>query len=269
MDLFHVFILAIVEGVTEFLPISSTGHLILTSRLLQIPQGELLKTFEISIQIGPIVAVTLIYFNKILKQKELLYKACIGFIPTGILGFLFYSKIKELLGNEIVPVLSLFIGGVAIIGLEWYFKRKEEAPKREVTKGKNALKTYSLGDLSYKQALIVGLIQSISMIPGISRSAASIFGGVFLKLDRKSAVEFSFLLAIPTMASATSLDILKSAHIFTQSEIFYIIFGTSLSFLVALVVIKWLLKYVATHNFIWFGIYRIIFAIIYFLLFIK
>jgi len=260
MNIFHTIILAIIEGVTEFLPISSTGHMILTSHLLQIRQDELLKTFEIAIQIGPIVAITLLYFKKILKQKELLYKACIGFIPTGILGLLLYPKIKGLLGSEIVPIISLFVGGVAIIGIEWYFKRKTTTHKLQPT---------TLSNLSYKDALGIGLIQSISMIPGVSRSAASIFGGLFLKLDRKSAVEFSFLLAIPTMAAATSLDILKSAHAFTQSGIFYIVFGTVISFLVALAVVKWLLKYIQTHDFMWFGVYRIIFAVIYFLLFIK
>jgi undecaprenyl-diphosphatase len=260
MNIFHTITLAIIEGITEFLPISSTGHMILASHLLQIKQDELLKTFEIAIQIGPIAAISLLYFKKILKQKELFYKACTGFIPTGILGLILYPKIKGLLGSEIVPVISLFIGGIVIIGLEMYFKQKS---------GNGKLETENIKKLSYKQALIIGLIQSVSMIPGVSRSAASIFGGLFLKLDRKSAVEFSFLLAIPTMMAATSLDIIKSAHTFTQSGIFYIIFGTVLSFLVALFVVKWLLRYVQTHNFMWFGVYRIVFAIIYFLLFIK
>lgn len=267
MNIFHTIILSIIEGVTEFLPISSTGHMILASHLLQIRQDELLKTFEIAIQIGPIAAISLLYFKKILKQKELLYKACIGFIPTGILGFLLYPKIKGLLGSEIVPVMSLFIGGLVIIALEIYLKRKAASIKREAKE--STMKQFSNETITYKQALIIGLIQSVSMIPGVSRSAASIFGGLALKLDRESAVEFSFLLAIPTMMAATSLDILKSAHTFTQSGVFYIIFGTVLSFLVALFVVKWLLKYIQTHDFMWFGIYRTIFAIIYFLLFIK
>jgi len=260
MDLIHIIILSVVEGVTEFLPISSTAHLILTSHMLSIPTSEFLSTFEIAIQIGAIAAVAVVYYRRILDNKALFYKACIGFIPTGILGFLFYKDIKLLLSNSFVPVAALFLGGIIIIGIEYYFKgtgyRKQGTGK-------------TLNNLSYKDALIIGLIQSISMIPGVSRSAASIFGGMALKLDRTSAVEFAFLLAIPTMTVVTAGDIFKSGGTFTSSQIFDLSVGIIVSFFVALLVIKWLLKYVQKNNFIGFGIYRIVIAIIYYLVFLK
>ena len=256
-------ILSIVEGLTEFLPISSTAHLILTSHMLSIPMSEFLSTFEIAIQIGAIAAVAVVYYRKILESKALFYKACIGFIPTGILGLLFFKHIKLLLNSSFVPVAALFIGGIVIIAIEIYFKSVAKSHKTE----DNRLKT--LDKLSYKDALLVGLIQSISMIPGVSRSAASIFGGMALKFDREAAVEFSFLLAIPTMAAATGLDIVKSAQAFTSTQVFDLILGIVVSFFVALLVIKWLLKYVQKNNFIGFGIYRIVLSIAYYLIFVK
>lgn len=264
MDLINVVILSIVEGLTEFLPISSTAHQILASHLLSMQQSDFLATFEIAIQIGAIAAVVVIYYKKILSNKPLFYKACVGFIPTGILGFLFFKHIKLLLSSSLVPVVALFIGGIAIIGIEYLLKGSGD---RKQETGNRKLKT--LTNLSYKDALIVGLIQSISMIPGVSRSAASIFGGMALKLDRSSAVEFSFLLAIPTMAAATALDIIKSAHSFTSGQIFDLIVGTLISFVVALAVIKWLLKFVQKNSFVGFGIYRIIVSIIYYLIFLR
>lgn len=260
MELYQVIILSIVEGLTEFLPISSTAHLILTSHILSIQTSEFLSTFEIAIQIGAIAAVAVVYYRKILDNKALFYKACIGFIPTGILGFLFYKNIKLLLNSSFVPVVALFLGGIVIIAIEIYFKSKVSSQKSLVR---------SLDKITYKDALIIGLIQSISMIPGVSRSAASIFGGMALKLDRASAVEFAFLLAIPTMTVVTAGDIIKSAGTFNASQIFDLFVGIIVSFVVALLVIKWLLKYVQKNNFIGFGIYRIVIAIIYYLVFLK
>lgn len=256
MNLISVFLLSVVEGLTEFLPISSTAHQILLSHILQIAQTDFLTTFEIVIQVGAIAAVIVIYYKRILSNKELFYKACVGFVPTGILGFVLFKHIKELLTSSIVPVTTLFIGGLVIIGIETFLKKSRH-------------KTKTLKEMTYKDALWVGLIQSISMIPGVSRSAASIFGGMALRLDRESAVEFSFLLAIPTMVAATGLDLVKSAGSITSSEIFDLVLGTVIAFVVALFVIRWLLKYVQKNSFVGFGIYRIILAIVYFLLFIR
>lgn len=262
MDIIQAIILSIVEGLTEFLPISSTAHLILTSHILGMSQTEFLATFEIAIQIGAIAAVAAIYYKKILSNKSLFIKACVGFIPTGILGLVVYKHIKILLSSSLVPVIALFVGGIVIIGIEMYLKKTED--RRQKTKEPKTLST-----LSYKDALLIGLIQSISMIPGVSRSAASIFGGMSLRLDRQSAVEFSFMLAIPTMAAATGLDLLKSADSFKSDQVMLLIIGILGSFITALLVIKWLLKYVQTNNFIWFGVYRIIVSVIYFLIFLR
>lgn len=256
MNIISVFLLSVIEGLTEFLPISSTAHQILLSHILRIAQSDFLTTFEIVIQIGAIAAVVVIYYKKIFSNKDLFYKACVGFVPTGILGFILFKHIKALLTSSLVPVISLFIGGLVIIGIEMFLKKSHH-------------KTKTLKEMTYKDALWVGLIQSISMIPGVSRSAASIFGGMALKLDREAAVEFSFLLAIPTMVAATGLDLVKSAGTISSSQIFDLVLGTLIAFIVALLVIRWLLRYVQKNNFIGFGVYRIILAIVYFLLFIK
>lgn len=261
MDLINVVILSVVEGLTEFLPISSTAHQILASHLLSMPQNEFLSTFEIAIQVGAIAAVVVVYYKKVISNKQLFYKACIGFIPTGILGLLLFKYIKALLSSSIIPITALFIGGIIIIGIEIYLKDKGES-----VKGKG---NRTLTHLTYKDALLIGLMQSVSMIPGVSRSAASIFGGMLLKFDRESAVEFSFLLAIPTMIAATGLDLIKSAKTITSGQVFDLTLGTIIAFFVALLVIKWLIKYVAKNNFIWFGIYRIVLATIYFLVFLR
>lgn len=256
MNIFQIFILSIIEGLTEFLPISSTAHQILTAHLLQIPQTEFLTTFEVSIQVGAIAAVVVIYYKKILSNKPLFYKACVGFLPTGLIGFLLFKHIKLLLTSSFVPVIALLVGGIVIIVIELFLKKSQH-------------KTKTVKELTYKDALLVGLIQSMSMIPGVSRSAASIFGGMALRLDREAAVEFSFLLAIPTMIAATGLDLVKEASSITAGQIFELVMGSLIAFATALLVIKWLLKYVQKNNFVGFGVYRIVLAILYFLLFIK
>lgn len=255
MSLFDVIILSVVEGISEFLPISSTGHLVLTSYVLAIPSSSFLNTFEIAIQLGAIFSVVFLYWQKVLKNPPLFAKATVAFIPTGIIGFTLYPIVKSFLNNELITVAALFFGGIAIIVFEKIFERDR--------------KTIDLKELSYKNAMLIGLIQCISLVPGVSRAAASIFGGMSLKLDRKSAVEFSFLLAIPTMAAATGYDLLKTAPSFTPQEILYLALGILFSFGVALFVLKWLLKYITTHNFFVFGVYRIIFSILYFLLFLR
>ncbi len=259
MDLTNILILSTVEGVTEFLPISSTAHLILTSHILSIPQTTFLETFQVAIQVGAIGAATVYYFHKIWKNKKLFYKACIGFIPTGILGLLFLKQIKVLLASPIIPAVTLLIGGVLIIAIEMYFK---QAQKRE----KN---TKSLESMTYKDALLIGLIQSISMIPGVSRAAASIFGGMALKLDRKAATEFSFILAIPTMVVATGVELLKNSKDLSSRDYPLLGIGILLSFVTALFVIRWLLKYVQSHDFTLFGVYRIVVSLLYFFFFLR
>ena len=254
MDLFHALILGVIEGITEFLPISSTGHLILASKLFSIPSTEFVKTFEIAIQSGAILSVVVLYARKLLKDIELLKRVIVAFIPTGILGYILYKLVKTyLLGNANVVLLSLFWGGIALIAVEWYFKRTKHT-------GSN------IDRVSYKKAIIIGLFQAISMVPGVSRAAATIVGGMFVGLPRKAAVEFSFMLAIPTMLAATLLDLSKTSINFSSSEWSALAVGFITSFIVAIVVIRWLLKFIERYTFIPFGIYRIILAILYFFL---
>ncbi|MDB5264576.1 MAG: Undecaprenyl-diphosphatase [Parcubacteria group bacterium] len=244
-------ILGIVEGITEFLPVSSTGHLILASSLLGLPSTEFLKTFEIAIQLGAIAAVALLYWRSFLNLG-ILKRVIVAFTPTAIIGLALHDFVKEnLLGNVQVVLWALFIGGVALIVFELFHKEKETA-KAEVQ------------DITYKQALLIGLFQSIAVIPGVSRSAATIVGGLIAGIRRVAIVEFSFLLAVPVMLAATGLDLLKSYSLFSVNDLGNLGVGFVVSFVVALISIRFLLKYVRTHTFIPFGVYRILIALLFF-----
>ena len=249
MSLIHAFILSIVEGFTEFLPISSTGHLILASKLLDITETNFVKTFEIVIQLGAIMAIVVLYFKKFLSSWNLIKKLVTAFIPTAAVGFVLYPFIKNvLLGSSSVTLNALFWGGIALIGVEWFLKRK----KTKVQKS---------SEITYNQALIIGTFQSLSIIPGISRAAATIIGGLLTGLDRETATEFSFLLAVPTMFAATGYDIYKSRNMISQGGFLTLFVGTVLSFFFAVLAVKFLINYVKKHNFTSFGIYRILLAI--------
>lgn len=250
MDMLDAVILGIVEGFTEFLPISSTGHLILTSSLLGLEATEFLKTFEIAIQLGAILSVVVLYWKKFL-DIEMLKKLCVAFLPTGVLGLLFYTLVKTyLLGSESVVLWSLLIGGIVIIAFEYFHGEQNEEG--------------SVESMTYRQSFLVGLFQAVAMIPGVSRSAATIIGGLALGLSRRTIVEFSFLLAVPTMAAATGLDLLKSADAFTSSQFGILFVGALVSFIVALISIKLLLGFVRRYTFTSFGVYRILLALLFF-----
>lgn len=254
MDIIHVFILSLIEGLTEFLPISSTGHLILASKLLNIEPTAFTKTFEIVIQLGAILAVVVLYFKKLTTSINLLKKLAVAFIPTAIVGFTLYPLIKNvLLGSSTITLNALFFGGIALIGVEWFLKRKKTDAQE-------------ISEVTYKQALIVGTFQSLSVIPGVSRAAATIVGGLLTGLNRPTATEFSFLLAIPTMFAATALDIYKSKEMISQQGFLALFIGTVLSFFFAIVAVKFLIGFVKKHDFTGFGIYRILLAIAYWLI---
>lgn len=256
VNIFDAIILSIVEGVTEFLPISSTGHMELAGKLLGLAQTDFVKTFEIVIQLGAILAVLLLYFSKIIKNFEIWKRTIAAFIPTAIVGLVFYKVIKNLLlGNLMIDVASLFIGGVLIILLEKYFS-------------KNPPKIEKVESLSVAKTGLIGVAQSISVIPGVSRAAATIFGGMGLGLTREAATEFSFILAIPTMVAATGLDLYKTRFTFNSQEYFLIIIGFIGAFISAALTVKWLIKFVSKHSFVGFGIYRIILAVIFFFVFV-
>ncbi len=253
MNIFEAVILGVVEGITEFLPISSTGHLILTSTLLNIPQSEFLKTFEIAIQLGAISSVLLLFWRSFLSI-EVLKRLFIAFIPTAIIGFSMYGIIKNVfLESPLVVVGALFLGGVALIVFELLHKEQGDA-------------TGSVIDISYKQSAFIGLFQALAIIPGVSRSAATIVGGLLLGIKRITIVEFSFLLAVPTMLAATGYDIMKNASLFSADQLLTLCVGFITSFIVAILAIKFLLSYVKAHSFIPFGIYRIVLAVLFFLL---
>jgi undecaprenyl-diphosphatase len=244
-------ILGALEGVTEFLPISSTGHLILASELLGLPATEFLKSFQIAIQLGALAAVVRLYWKRFLDIPFLL-KLFVAFVPTGLAGFLVYPYAKAfLLGNSMVVVASLFLGGIALILFELFHKEREEAPLDPKA-------------ITYTQALLVGAFQAIAIIPGVSRSAATIVGGLVAGMRRVAIVEFSFLLAVPTMVAATGYDLLKSADAFVFDQFGLLALGFVTAFLVALLSMRFLLTLVRRYTFIPFGIYRIVLAVLFF-----
>lgn len=254
MTWMHVFILAIIEGVTEFLPISSTGHLVLAGSMLKIQDTEFIKSFEIIIQLGAIAAVFALYIKKVLTDLSVLKKILIGFMPTAIVGFTLYRIIKQfLLSNPYIVIYSLFIGGICIIILELLQKKRDQKDEPQAS-------------ITSRQSFLVGIFQAISIIPGVSRSAASIIGGQLTGLSRKQAVEFSFLLAVPTMAAATGLDLIKSdVSYFTATQWQFLFVGTIISFITALVVVRGFVRFVEKHSFIAFGVYRICLAVFMFI----
>ena len=256
MAILQTIILGIIEGLTEFLPISSTGHLILANKILGFSQTEFAKTFEIVIQGGAILSVVVLYWRKFLN-KEILKRLFVAFVPTAILGFLLYKIIKGyLLNSEGIVLWALLLGGIVLILLELFFKsRKKENLIEDVA------------DISFKKSFLIGCCQSLAIVPGVSRSGATIMGGLLSNISRKAIVEFSFLLAVPTMAAATGYDLLKSGVSFSGNQIWVLLLGVVVSFLVALIAIKFLIKFVQKNSFIGFGVYRIILALV-FLIFI-
>jgi len=248
MDIISAAVLGVVEGITEFLPISSTGHLILASALLGVAQTDFVKSFEIIIQLGAICAVVVMYW-KLFFNIEILKRLIVAFIPTGIIGLALYKIIKTyLIGNEVVVLWALLLGGIALIVFEYFHSEKPDAVQ-------------SIGEMSYKQAALIGLAQSLAIVPGVSRSAASIVGGLSVGLRRTTIVQFSFLLAVPTMLAASGLDIIKSHASLTGGGIGVLLVGFIVAFVVAFFSIKFLLSYVRSHNFVPFGIYRIVAAL--------
>ena len=254
---FDAFVLGIVEGITEFLPISSTGHLVLASNLLNISQTEFTKSFDIAIQLGAILSVVVLYWKSIFLDYKVIQKILMAFIPTAVLGVIFYKIIKGfLLENDRVIVYSLLIGGIILILFELWHKEKESHVSE-------------ISQMSFKQAMLIGLFQSFAMIPGVSRSAATIIGGLILGIKRKTIVEFSFLLAAPTMFAATAFDLFKSGGSFTLPEFKTMLVGFFVSFIVAILAIKFLLSFIKNHTFILFGVYRIVLALVFIFFILK
>jgi undecaprenyl-diphosphatase len=244
MTIWQTMILGVIEGLTEFLPVSSTGHLILASRLLDIEESGFLSSFNIAIQLGAILAVVLLYWRRLLLDAQVFKRVAAAFIPTAVIGFVLYKFVKQvLLQSEMVVVWALALGGIVLIAFELFYQEKDHS-------------VGEIAGLSYPQAVAIGVFQSFAMIPGVSRSAATIIGGLALGLKRKTIVEFSFLLAIPTMAAATGWDMLKSASAFSSDQFGVLGLGFVISFFVALASVKFLLYFIKNHNFVVFGLYR-------------
>ena len=268
MTIFHGFILGIIEGLTEFLPISSTAHMIIAAEWLKIPSTEFLKTFEISIQLGAILAIIILYWNKIWSSWNLIGKIAAAFIPTAIIGLLFYKIVKNyLMNNNYIIASALLLGGVILILFEKYHAKKISC-KEFTNSSANIDDRKEEIDISYKQAGIIGVFQALAIIPGVSRAAATIIGGLSLGVNRKNIVEFSFLLAIPTMLAATGLDLIKSRSTLitlSTSDLLIWLVGFVVSFITAIIGVKFFIKFIQKNNFVSFGWYRIAFGVIIFL----
>lgn len=250
MNLWNAFILGIIEGITEFLPISSTGHLILSSKLLGLSQTEFMKTFEIAVQLGAILAVIVLYPRRLFVEKESIRRIAAAFIPTAIIGFFLYKIIKGVLfAHDQIILWAMFLGGIFIIIFDLIHRENDDA-------------TDQIRNIPIKKAVLIGIFQALAVIPGVSRSAATIIGGLILGIKRTTIVEFSFLLAVPTMLCATLLDMIKNAPQFSNDQTIFLAVGFVTSFAVAIMSIKFLLNFIKRHNFIIFGVYRILIAII-------
>lgn len=253
MNVLHAFILGIIEGITEFLPISSTGHLMLAARFLGIAQTEFVKSFEIAIQSGAILAVAVMYGKMLFKSTAIWKKILTAFFPTAVIGAILYKFIKGCLLNTTSVVLwALFAGGITLIIFELIHREKDDA-------------IGELSEITYPKALAIGLFQAIAVIPGVSRAAATILGGLALGFKRKTIVEFSFLLAVPTVASAMVLDMIRCGYSFTGGEFLLLVVGFIVSCAVSFLAMRFLLAFVKKHTFLVFGIYRIALAMVFWL----
>lgn len=250
MTYFQALIIAIIEGLTEFLPISSTGHMILADSLMNIHDRKFTETFEIVIQLGAILAVLFLYIKRFFVGINIYLKLFVAFLPTGIIGLLAYKTIKLYLFNPYVVSVSLIVGGVVLLFLDKWSSKKESEYKE-------------IEDISYINAAKIGLFQCVSMVPGVSRSAATIFGGIFSGFNRQQAAEFSFLLAIPTMFAASGYDLLKEKDNIHSNDITILCFGGLIAFIVAFFAVKGFVAFLTKYGFKHFGYYRIALGILF------
>jgi undecaprenyl-diphosphatase len=257
MNYIQSIIIAIVEGITEFLPVSSTGHMIITQKILGIESSEFVNLFTVNIQFGAILSVVVLYWRKFLEplntgtftgnlvkrfshRFDFYLKLLVAFLPAAFFGLLFNEYIDKLLGNVVVVAVSLVLGGIVLVFADNWFRKP--ADNQEIT--------------SFK-ALKIGFFQVISMIPGVSRAAATIIGGLTQKLTRKNAAEFSFFLAVPTMLAASALELFKTYHTIDVANLKILLLGNVIAFIVALLAIKGFISFLTRHGFKVFGYYRI------------
>jgi undecaprenyl-diphosphatase len=251
MNTIQAIILAIIEGITEFLPVSSTGHLILGSTYFGIEKLPFTKLFTIVIQLGAILSVVVLYFKRFFQSFDFYFKLLVAFIPAVVFGLLLSDFIDDLLENPITVAVSLLIGGIILLKVDDWFADSEEVQ--------------TSNEISYLQAFRIGMFQCLAMVPGVSRSGASIVGGMSQKLSRTTAAEFSFFLAVPTMLGATAkkcYDYYKDGFVLSQDQINILIIGNVVAFIVAMIAIKSFIGFLTKHGFKVFGYYRIVAGII-------
>ena len=245
MTTFQAIIIAIVEGITEFLPVSSTGHMIITQELLGMEITDFVKAFTVNIQFGAILSVIVLYWRRFFQTIDFYFKLFVAFIPAAVIGFVLSDFIDSMLESVLVVAVMLVLGGAVLIFVDNWFKRPSKDQK-----------------ISYPSAFKIGLFQCIAMIPGVSRSAASIIGGMTQKLDRKTAAEFSFFLAVPTMFAASAYKLLQNYKSISPDDIDILLIGNAVAFIVAMMAIKFFITFLTKYGFKVFGYYRIVVGII-------
>lgn len=252
---FHLFIVSIVEGITEFLPVSSTAHLIIASKLLSIDlTSPIIKFFMLAIQFGALIAGAILFTKKILLDKKLLKNITISFIPSAILGFILYKTFKHLLeGNFILISLMLFIGGVLFIWFEKYFMKQKFSQKDELTN---------------LDAFVVGIAQAVAIIPGVSRSGATIIAGILRGVKKETIIEYTFLLALPTVFSAVAYDTYKSKDLILNTQFTTVLLGSFVAFITSFITLVIIRKYLSKISLTYFGIYRILLSLFVLYLFV-
>ncbi len=252
MEIFEAIFLAIVEGITEFLPVSSTGHMIIASSFFGNANSDFVKMFTVAIQFGAILSVVYLYWKRFFQSFDFYFKLFVAFIPAAVFGFLFNDYIDALLENVTVVAITLLLGGIVFLYIDKWFNQHAESEKEP----------------SYLNALFIGLFQVIAMIPGVSRSAATIIGGLSQGMSRKTAAEFSFFLAVPTMFAATAYKMLKyfKTHEVQSSELSMLLLGNVVAFVVAIFAIKRFIGFLTKNGFKAFGWYRIVLGLVLLLL---
>jgi len=256
MNIIHVIILAIIEGLTEFLPVSSTGHMVVASSLMGINKDEFVKLFEVVIQLGAILAVVILYFKRFVRSVDFYIKLVIGVIPAIILGLLLKKHIDKWLENPLIVAVSFVVGGIILLFVDEWFNKPQINEEKKI---------------AHITALKIGFFQCLAMIPGVSRSAASIVGGMSQKLSRTAAAEFSFFLAVPTMFGATVKDLWDKKGLFStpdfHQDVKFLLIGGAIAFIVAMLAIKTFITFLEKRGFKIFGWYRIVAGIVIIILY--
>ncbi len=244
MTVFQAIIIAIVEGITEFLPVSSTGHMIIAQSILGVESTDFVKAFTVNIQFGAILSVIVLYWKRFFQTWDFYFKLFVACLPL-IIAYLLEKQIDTMLESVMVVAVALLLGGILLIFVDKWFDK----PENDNT------------PMTYKKALIIGFFQIISVIPGVSRSAATIVGGMSQKLSRKSAAEFSFFLAVPTMFAASALKLIGNYKVISGENINLLVIGNVVSFIVAIIAIKSFIAILTRYGFKWFGYYRIVIGV--------